>query len=91
MSQVACFQINTQIIHGSGSSESIAAVVDRFGAQRILLVTGPTLAKQGLAARVADRLDGSNRKVTIFSDVEPEPSSDTIKKGPSLQSIQIRS
>ena len=63
-------------MHGSGALNHLADEVDRFGQRKILLVTDAGLVKAGIAGRALDLLAG--REVEVFSDVEPDPSIETV-------------
>ncbi|MGU3496199.1 iron-containing alcohol dehydrogenase [Xanthobacteraceae bacterium A53D] len=65
-----------RLIQGRGAIRQLADEVDRFGAARILLVTDPGIVKAGIAEQVLKLLDG--RDVVVFSDVEPDPSIETV-------------
>lgn len=75
------YQITTQILHGEGSVDNLGDCLSDLNTNKVLLVTGPSLKKQGIADRVARIIKSANKDVEVFSEVEPEPSSLTIGKG----------
>ncbi|MCB8599934.1 iron-containing alcohol dehydrogenase, partial [Blautia sp. DFI.9.9] len=50
---------------------------------KAFIVTGPGMVKRGYIQRVIDQLRLRNNRVQyeIFSDIEPDPSTDTVDKG----------
>ncbi|GGF82476.1 alcohol dehydrogenase [Azorhizobium oxalatiphilum] len=65
-----------RLIQGRGAIRQLPDEVDRFGTARILLVTDPGIVKAGLAEQVLKLLEG--REVVVFSQVEPDPSIETV-------------
>ena len=76
MSDIAVFTAIQRLVQGRGAINQIADEVDRFGKRKILLVTDAGLVKAGIAGRVLDLLAG--REIDVFSDVEPDPSIETV-------------
>jgi alcohol dehydrogenase class IV len=76
VSDIAIFTAIQRLVHGNGALNHLADEVDRFGQRKILLVTDPGLVKAGIAGRALDLLAG--REVEVFSDVEPDPSIETV-------------
>lgn len=64
---------------GAGAVSAIPALLAEAGVSRVLLVTGPHLAKS-LAPRILEALRASGAVCTVFSDVEANPSADTAEK-----------
>lgn len=65
-----------RLVHGRGIISELPAEVDRLRGSNILIVTDPGLVKAGIADRVVKFLDG--RKVDLFTEVEPDPSIETV-------------
>lgn len=65
-----------RLVHGRGIISELPAEVDRLRGSNILVVTDPGLVKAGIADRVVKLLDG--RKVDLFTEVEPDPSIETV-------------
>ena len=66
-----------RLVQGRGALASLPAEVARFGASRVILITDPGLIGTGIPARVQQLLDGCH--VEIYSDVEPDPSLETVE------------
>ncbi len=71
------FKIPPKIYFERGSLEYL----HNLKGQRALIVTDPTMVKLGYAKRVENYLKQANLTVEIFSDVEPDPSTDTVNRG----------
>jgi alcohol dehydrogenase len=77
MGRINVFTSINRIVQGRGAIATLDAEVQRFNASRILVVTDPGLMSTDIPGRVKALL--GNREVTIFSDVEPDPSIETIR------------
>jgi alcohol dehydrogenase class IV len=75
------FALNTQVLIGSGACREIGALADQLGVRNILLVTDAGLVKAGLADRVAAPLDRTRFTVTLYSEVEPDPTVNVVDRG----------
>src|SRR5437868_3276247 len=69
----ATFQIPSIILFGAGASLELPAQVKRLQATRVLLVTDPFFAQNGLAERFVLALDGEGIETCVFSGVQPDP------------------
>jgi alcohol dehydrogenase class IV len=78
MNRVNVFTSITRIVQGRGAIATLDAEVQRFNASRILIVTDPGLMSTDIPGRVTALL--GNRSVTVFSDVEADPSIETIRR-----------
>ncbi len=70
------FRTPRDIIWGRGSLSHLANI----SGNRALIVTDPSMTRLGVAERAKRYIEKTGCDVRIFDDVEPEPSSDTIKK-----------
>ena len=77
MNRVNVFTSINRIVQGRGALATLDAEVQRFNASRILVITDPGLMSTDIPAKVQALL--STRSVTIFSDVEADPSIETIR------------
>ena len=71
------FKIPPKIYFERGSLEYL----HNLKGERALIVTDPTMVKLGYAAKVAYYLKQAGLAVEVFSDVEPDPSTDTVNRG----------
>lgn len=76
MPDFAVFTSIQRLVHGRGAIGQIAEEARRFGDRKILLVTDPGLVQAGIAGRVLELLSGL--EVEVFSEVEPDPSIETV-------------
>lgn len=77
------FFCKTKILSGSGA----VAELGEMGIRKLLLVTDPFFAKNGMAQAVADRAAGA--QVQIFDEVAPDPPAELVAKGiKQLQAFQ---
>ncbi len=63
-----------------------SATCTRFRARRALIVTDATLARLGIAGRIEDILKDVGFETCVFSEVEPEPSLQTVRRGAAVAS-----
>jgi len=75
------FNIPATIIVGAGSSKEAGAQARRLGVKSALLVTDSYMVSSGLAGRVADSMRGEGVKVTIYADVQPDPTDLNVMEG----------
>lgn len=89
MVPVQTFEMTTKIIFGIESLRELPMIGRTLG-RKVLVVTGETaLIDNGVLHRVETLLKGAGFQMTAFSEVEPEPSLDTVRKGLALaRSIQ---
>lgn len=66
-----------EIIYGDDALEYI----EQLQGSRAIIVTDKVLAGLGYAARVQQHLQNAGMEVRVFSDVEPEPSLQTVLRG----------
>jgi alcohol dehydrogenase class IV len=69
------------MLTGPGSSATLARLIADRGARTILVVTDGMLVKLGVVAPVVSALEDAGLAVTVFSDVEPDPTIDIIMAG----------
>jgi alcohol dehydrogenase class IV len=75
------FQIPATVLFGAGASGELPALVKRLGARRVLLVTDPFFAGNGLADRFARSLEQAGIQVAIYSEVQPNPTDQNAAAG----------
>lgn len=69
------------MLTGPGSSTTLARMIADRGAKAVLVVTDGVLVKLGVVAPVLDALKDAGLAVTVFSDVEPDPTIDIVIAG----------
>lgn len=64
---------------------SVRYLEDMEDVNKVMLITGPSMVKYGYADIVVNELkrrpNGNQIQYEIFSDIEPDPSTDTVKRG----------
>ncbi len=75
------FNIPATIIVGAGASTEAGAQARRLGVKSALLVTDSYMVSSGLAGRVADAMRGEGVKVTVYADVQPDPTDLNVMEG----------
>lgn len=78
---IANINIPSTMIVGAGAVQHLAGCVQRFGAQRALLVTDSFLMSNGMAQRVIDHLQENNIGVSVFAEVQPDPTVQNVEAG----------
>jgi len=66
-----------EIIYGEGALDELAQVKGK----RAFIVTDPVLHSLGFTDKIAEKLREAGMEVTAFTEVEPEPSLQTVQKG----------
>jgi len=67
------FQIPGTMVIGGGARHEVAAHAKRLGAQRVLLVTDDFLVRSGQVGDFVSELELAGLQVTLFSQVQPDP------------------
>jgi alcohol dehydrogenase class IV len=70
---VTFLNIPSTVVAGHGALNELANQVRRIGGANVLLVTDKFMVQSGLAARVAQQMEAANIEVTIYSDIQPDP------------------
>jgi len=71
------FFSSPQVVYGEGA----LSYLERLQGKRVCLVTDATLLKLGLVERVKEALAPTGMAIDLISDVEPEPSLETVRRG----------
>ncbi|MEE0954426.1 MAG: iron-containing alcohol dehydrogenase [Eubacterium sp.] len=74
------FSIPQTVIFGSGSLAKLPECSAKLSAKKAMILTGPHLAKMPVMAETKKKLEGAGIGVDIFSDIEGNPSTDTVAK-----------
>lgn len=75
------FRLPERIYFEPGSLEYLSKLYDK---RRAVIVTDETMVKLGHVERAIRQLEKNNTDIRIFSEVEPDPSVDTVLKGTRL-------
>ena len=73
------FEMPSRLVFGVGSSQRVGEEMARLGSSRVLVVTDPGLMKTGIPEMITGSLGKAGIAWTIFSDVEPNPSVETVE------------
>ncbi len=68
-------------ISGPGALKRLPQMLYKKNAGKVLVVTDNGLVKLGLARRLLDTLDAAGIPYAVFSDVDPNPTSDNVEAG----------
>lgn len=68
-----------ELVTGAGSIAAIPALLKKAGVRKVMLVTGPNIVKT-IGQRMTAILDSAGVGCTVFSQVEANPSTDTVEK-----------
>lgn len=77
----AAFQMPPTLLFGAGAMEELPAQVKRLQAERVLLVTDPFFAGNGLADRAVRALEQEGIGTTVYSEVQPDPTDLNVTDG----------
>jgi len=75
------FFLSTRVVIGRGSIHGIPDEFSRLKVEKILIVTDRGIEKAGILGIVKQSLEAKHRVFSVFSDVEPNPSIETVMKG----------
>ena len=75
------FSVNTHVFLGDGVIEQIEDQALLRGAKKILLVADEGIAKIGIVDRVRDHIDSKRFIVTLFTEVQPDPTVKSVDRG----------
>lgn len=75
------FDPRTRVVYGSGTLERVAELARELAGSRVLLVTDKGLKAAGHEARTLKLLSGAGLAVTVFDDVQPNPTTDDVDRG----------
>ena len=84
ITKIHTLNLGPRILFGVGSVQQVGAETARLGLARPLVVTDRGLARTDIPGLVTGSLDAAGIPWTLFTDVEPNPSIDTVKKGLAL-------
>ncbi len=74
MSEINTFQVAPQIKFGFGAIQTLGSLTQEFSVKHALIVTDPGLVKAGVHERLIAVLQEFHVNVSLFSDVEANPS-----------------
>ncbi len=66
-----------EIVYGAGA----LSYLEELEGRRAFIVTDPTIARLGFPEQVQLRLEKAGIESTVFAEVEPEPSLETVRRG----------
>lgn len=67
-------------VEGAGSINKIPELVEKCNMKKPMVVTDPGLMSAGVAPKIIDVLKNANIEYSLYSDVEPNPSTETVDK-----------
>ncbi|MDF1762707.1 MAG: iron-containing alcohol dehydrogenase [Oleibacter sp.] len=74
------FSTTRTIINEIGSARRIAKICEEQGARSVMLVTDPGIIAVGLLEHVVPGFESSGLRLTVFKDVEADPSDKTVEE-----------
>ena len=77
LNDIRFFQVKPAIYYGIGAIEQVG----NHDFKQVCIVTDEGMVKFGLLKMLTDVLDKHNIKYHVFSDVEPDPSTEIVEKG----------
>lgn len=77
LNDIRFFQVKPAIYYGIGAIEQVG----NHDFKQVCIVTDEGMVKFGLLKMLTDILDKHNIKYHVFSDVEPDPSTEIVEKG----------
>lgn len=77
----ARFDVPSPIIHGGGSRHRLPELAKELGGSRVLIITDPGIVQLGVAAEISQLLESAGFSVTIFDQVQPDPTDKNVEAG----------
>lgn len=77
---VFSFSIPQTVIFGAGALSKLPECAAKLSAKKVMILTGPHLNKMPVMAETKAKLEGAGIGVEVFSDIEGNPSTDTVAK-----------
>ena len=74
------FSVPQNITLGRGSFNKLPEIAKKSGGTHALIISGPHLEKMGLVKKAADYLASVDIKVDTFTDIEANPSVETVER-----------
>lgn len=75
------FDPRTRVVFGSGTLHRLGDLAKELGATRVLYVTDPGIERAGHAARGIASLQKSGLHVSVFDNVQPNPTTEDVDHG----------
>jgi len=75
------FQASTKFIFGTDTINQLAPEVQALGGQKVLIVTDQGIVKAGILDKVTKPLAAAKIQVTVFAEIEPNPTDGAIMTG----------
>lgn len=75
------FDPRTRVVFGSGTIVRLGEIARELGASRVLFVTDPGIERAGHAAKGVASLIDSGLDISVFHDVQPNPTTDDVDRG----------
>jgi len=83
------FSVPQNITVGKGSLAKLPEIAKKSGGSHAFLMSGPHLAKMGLVEKAANSLKSAGISVDTFTDIEGNPSVETVDKATAVFSYEI--
>ncbi len=81
ISKTYALHLPTRVLFGIGTAQQVGSEAVRLGISHAFVVTDGGLVQTEIPGLVTKALDGSGVKWTLFGEVEPNPSMETVMKG----------
>ena len=75
--QLAEWNVPNRILFGRGASDEVGSYIDRFDAERALVVTDEGVREAGVLEPVLESIEEAGKEYAIFDGVQPDPT-DTV-------------
>ena len=75
------FVLNGVSYHGYGAIEAVSEEIKNRGFKKALVASDPDLIQFGVTKKVTDLLDKADIPYEIYSDIQPNPTIENVKKG----------
>ena len=84
------FQPGTRVVFGENTLDRLGSFAEELGGRRVLMVTDPGLVRAGIAERALHSLKRASLSVSVFEEVEENPTTRHVEAGARFARAQDR-
>lgn len=76
--------MKSRVIFSPGASGGVGVIAREFNAHRVMIVVDPGIQKAGLDAPLVESLKREHIEISVFTRVEPNPTTQNVEEGVAL-------
>ncbi|TCP25622.1 alcohol dehydrogenase [Scopulibacillus darangshiensis] len=75
------FSLGPDLLFGVGAISHVPEIINREGFKKVMIICDEGIEKAQILEKVLEKIRKSNAQITVFSNVEANPTTDTVKTG----------